>query len=59
LFERRLVATTPLKQKLGDISGHEERRTLQFGRELRLTKQDKTHEEGRNLSPSSTLINKS
>jgi hypothetical protein len=41
-FERGLVAATPLKQQLGDVSGHAERWTLQFGRELRLIKQDET-----------------
>lgn len=40
LFERRLVAPTPLPQQFSDVSCHEERRTLQSGRELRLLKQD-------------------
>jgi hypothetical protein len=41
-FERGLIATSPLKQKLSDVSCHKEGRTLQFGRDLRLIKQDKT-----------------
>jgi hypothetical protein len=41
-FKRRLIPTSPLKQKLSDISCHEETRTLRFGSELRLVKQDKT-----------------